>query len=73
MRRRIVGLGVAEQVSDVEILVGAAPVVRGVATDEAAHPRPASTSRRSAATTPSATTDAKGAFVLEGLSPGRYS
>ncbi len=68
----IVGLGVAEQVADVEILVGAGPVVRGIAIDENGAPAEGvkvSTFRGDEAQAP---TDAKGAFVIEGLAPGRY-
>ena len=68
----IVGLGVAEQVADVEILVGAGPVVRGIAVDENGTPAAGvkvSTFRGDEANGP---TDAKGEFMIEGLAPGRY-
>jgi protocatechuate 3,4-dioxygenase beta subunit len=67
----IVGLGVAEQISDVEILVGAGAVVRGVCTDETGAPA-AGVEVSPFGGEASATSDAKGAFVLEGLPPGRY-
>jgi hypothetical protein len=70
----IVGIGVAEQVSDVEILVGNAPVIRGVVVDEAGAPAP--NVEVSAFSGPGdgaeAKADAKGAFVIEGLAPGQY-
>jgi len=71
----IVGLGVAEQVTDVELLVGAAPTVSGTVVDEANAPVPgvevlAMGRGRDGA---SAKTDAKGAFVLSGLSPGSFT
>jgi protocatechuate 3,4-dioxygenase beta subunit len=67
----IVGLGVAEQVTDVEILAGAGPVVRGTVTDENGAPA-AGVEVSPFGEDAAATTDAKGAFVLEGLAPGRY-
>jgi hypothetical protein len=70
----IVGLGVAEQVSDVEILVGKAPVIRGVVVDETGVPAPSVDV--SAFSGPGeggeAKSDAKGAFVIEGLAAGHY-
>lgn len=69
----IIGIGVAEQVTDVEVLVSAGPVVRGVVLDEENHPVPNITV---AANGPGrgadAKTDAKGAFTLSGLAPGHY-
>jgi len=72
LRPTVVGLGVAEQVSDVEILVGRGPVVRGVATDESGAPAAGVDISSFGGDDAEATTDAKGAFALEGLSPGRY-
>ncbi|HEY5948604.1 MAG TPA: carboxypeptidase regulatory-like domain-containing protein, partial [Kofleriaceae bacterium] len=70
----IVGIGVAEQVSDVEIVVGSAPVVRGVVVDENGQPAP--NVEVNAFSGPGDNTDtkadAKGAFVLEGLAAGHY-
>jgi hypothetical protein len=67
----IVGLGVAEQISDVEIVVGTGAVVRGVCTDESGAPA-AGVEIGPFGGEASATTDAKGTFVLEGLAAGRY-
>lgn len=70
----LVGIGVAEQVTDIEILVGSAPAIRGVVVDDSGSPAPGV--EVSAFSGPGggahATSDAKGAFVLEGLSPGKY-
>lgn len=71
----IVGLGVAEQLSDVEILVGATPVIRGVVVDDSGAPAAnvevtAFGGRGNGA---SARSDAKGAFTLEGLAAGTYT
>jgi len=70
----IVGLGVAEQVTDVEILVGNAPVIRGVVVDETGAPAPnvdvnAFSGRGEGS---EAKSDAKGAFTIEGLAAGKY-
>lgn len=67
----IVGLGVAEQVTDVEILAGAGPVVRGTVVEESGAPA-AGVDVSPFGERAEATSDAKGAFVLEGLGPGRY-
>ncbi len=70
----IVGLGVAEQVTDVEIMIGSAPVIRGVVVDE--NGTPAADVDINAFGGPgndaNATSDANGAFTLEGLAPGHY-
>lgn len=70
----VVGLGVAEQISDVEILVGSAPVVRGIVVDE--NGAPVAGAEVNAFGGPgnnaNATSNAKGAFVLERLAPGHY-
>ncbi|MGE3456117.1 MAG: carboxypeptidase regulatory-like domain-containing protein [Kofleriaceae bacterium] len=67
----VVGLGVAEAVVDVEILVGIGPVISGIVVDETGAPAPgvsvAADNGRDGVQA-----DAKGAFVLEGLAPGRY-
>jgi hypothetical protein len=71
----IVGLGVAEQVSDVEILVGASPVIRGIVVDESGSPAPnveVNAFAGGGGGDNSAVSDAHGAFVLEGLPPGNY-
>jgi len=71
----IVGLGVAEQVSDIEILVGRAATIRGVVLDETNTPAPnvdVMMFGRGRGGENEAKTDAKGAFVIEGISAGRY-
>jgi hypothetical protein len=67
----IVGLGVAEQVTDIEILAGAGPVVRGTVVDETGAPA-AGVDVSPFGERAEATSDKTGAFVLEGLPPGRY-
>jgi hypothetical protein len=71
----VVGLGVAEQVTDVELLVGAAPTVSGSVIDENGAPAPGvhvvAFTRGSGGG--EATSDAKGAFVMSGLMPGAYT
>jgi Carboxypeptidase regulatory-like domain len=68
-----VGLGIAEQVTDVELLVGKSPVIRGVVLDEANAPVGGAEVTAFARGSGEGTkADAKGAFVIEGLSPGRY-
>lgn len=69
----IVGLGVAEQVGDVEILVGAGPVVRGVAIDEKGAPAAGVNVFTFAGNEATGPTDEKGAFTIEGLPPGHYA
>ena len=71
-----IGIGVAEQVSDVELLITKGPSIRGTVVDEAGAPvadaevnlfgegmRGRSVDARS---------DAKGAFAIEGMQPGSY-
>ena len=69
----IVGLGVAEQVGDVEILIGLGPVIRGRVVDSAGSPAPNTLVQ---AFGPGRggdhTADATGAFELDGLAPGDY-
>jgi protocatechuate 3,4-dioxygenase beta subunit len=67
----VVGLGVAEQIADVEILVGASATVRGVVVDDTGAP---ATGVTVSAFDDSATaeSDAKGGFELSGLSPGKH-
>lgn len=69
----IVGLGVAEQVADVEILVGAGPAVRGIAVDESGAPAAGVNVATFGGNDANGPTDAKGEFMIEGLAPGRYS
>ncbi len=72
----IVGLGVAEQVTDIEILVSRAATVRGIVLDENNAPAPGvgvtMFGRGGRGGEVEATSDAKGAFVLEGIGAGRY-
>lgn len=70
----IVGLGVAEQVTGVELLVGAGPVIRGVVIDDGGAPAPGAKVRAIARGERGgeATADDKGAFVLEGLGAGQF-
>jgi protocatechuate 3,4-dioxygenase beta subunit len=69
----IVGLGVAEQVSDVELLIGAGPVIRGRVVDTTGAPAASVQVSASARGEDSeAGADAQGAFALEGLAPGDY-
>lgn len=69
----LVGIGVAEQVSDVELLVGIGPVVRGKVVDESqaavANAKIMILGERGADDVKS---DAKGEFVIAGLAPGSY-
>lgn len=69
----IVGLGVAEQVSDVELLIGTGPVIRGHVVDTTGAPAPNVEIRASArGEGTEGKADATGAFTLEGLPPGEY-
>ncbi len=70
----IVGLGVAEQVAGVELLVGAGPVIRGVVVDERGALAPAAkvTAIAEGDRGGEATADDQGAFVLEGLGAGQF-
>ena len=69
----LVGIGVAEQVSDVELLVGVGPVVRGKVVDESeaavANAKIMILGERGVDDVKS---DAKGEFVIAGLAPGSY-
>jgi protocatechuate 3,4-dioxygenase beta subunit len=69
----IVGIGVAEQVSNVELPIGSGPVIRGRVVDESGAPAPDVALRVVArGEGAEATADAQGAFTLEGLRPGDY-
>ncbi len=69
-----VGLGVAEQVTDVEILIAPAPVIRGIVVDENHAPAAgASVLALADGTNGNATAGPDGSFVLAGLHPGRWS
>ena len=69
----LVGVGVAEQVTDVDILIGVLPVVRGTVVDEAGKPA-AGVHVSALGQGPSSDVDSAsdGSFVLEGLTPGHY-
>ncbi len=69
----IVGIGVAEQVSDVEILVSDGPVISGTVVDEVGTAvAGVEISAMGRGRGGDATSDAKGAFTITGLSPGAY-
>jgi carboxypeptidase family protein len=71
----LVGIGVADQISDVELLVGSGPVVRGTVVDADSNQPVAGAhvvAFGEARGGDDATADAKGAFAIEGLVPGRY-
>jgi Carboxypeptidase regulatory-like domain len=70
----VVGIGVAEQVAGVELLVGTGPVIRGVVLDEQSAPVPGAKVFVAARgdRDNEATADEKGAFVLEGLGAGSF-
>lgn len=69
----IVGIGVAEQVTDVEVLITAGPIVRGVVLDETKTPVPnISISANGPGRGTDAKSDAKGAFAISGLGAGHY-
>jgi hypothetical protein len=67
-----VGLGVAEQVTDVQLLVGKAPAVRGTVVDDANAPIAGATVRAMDELGEEAKSDAKGAFVIDGLRAGNH-
>lgn len=67
-----VGIGVAEQVTDVQLLVGRAPVVRGTVVDDEAKPIAGALVVTLGDDTDDVKTDDKGAFALEGLDVGSH-
>ncbi len=68
-----VGLGVAEQVTDVQLLVGRAPVVRGIVVDEEAKPiAGARVVTFGDLGSEDVRSDDKGAFAIEGLDVGDH-
>ncbi len=70
-----IGLGVAEQITDVELLVGTTPVVRGKVIDETKAPVANATIRPmdgAGGNGSEVTSDDKGAFAISGLSPGSH-
>jgi hypothetical protein len=69
----IIGLGIAEQVSDVELMIGKGPVIRGRVVDDSGAPAPDAAVRAFArGEGTSSKADAQGAFTLEALPPGDY-
>ena len=70
----LVGVGVAEQVTDVELWIGKSPVIRGRVVDEAGAPVAgiAVLAMGRGGGGSDHQTDAKGGFVLDGLAPGHY-
>jgi len=69
----IVGIGVAEQVSDVEILISDGPVISGTVVDETGTAvADIQVDAMGRGRGRDAHTDAKGAFTITGLSPGAY-
>jgi protocatechuate 3,4-dioxygenase beta subunit len=69
----VVGIGVAEQVTDVELLVGAGRILSGVVVDEKDKPvAKVSISLNGDGPGESEDSDEKGAFTFVGLPPGKY-
>jgi protocatechuate 3,4-dioxygenase beta subunit len=68
----VVGLGVAEQVPDVTLLVGAGLAVRGKVVDDGGAPVAGAKVRARGDEDSVAVSDAAGAFALEGLAPGKH-
>ena len=70
----IVGIGVAEQVAEIELLISAGPVIRGVVLDEQGAPvGNAQVIARGQRRGERTDADRTGAFVLAGLAPGDYA
>ncbi|MDQ3338649.1 MAG: carboxypeptidase regulatory-like domain-containing protein [Myxococcota bacterium] len=69
----IVGLGIAEQVTDVEILVGKSPTIRGTVVDESNAPvKGARVMAMGPGGGEDTKADDKGVFAIEGLRPGKF-
>ena len=68
----MVGLGVAEQVAGVELLVGPGAVVRGRVVDDTGAAAPGAVVSAGGRDPGTAHAGADGAFTLEGLAPGNY-
>jgi hypothetical protein len=69
----LVGVGVAEQITDVDLLIGALPVIRGGVVDDRGAPVPSlEVAALGEGPGGTATADADGKFVLVGLRPGHY-
>jgi protocatechuate 3,4-dioxygenase beta subunit len=71
----VIGLGVGEQITDVELLIGAGATVSGTVVDDAGAPVPNIdvVSFGPGRSSGKNKTDAKGAFVLSGMSPGSHT
>ncbi len=68
----MVGLGVAEQVTDVQLLVGKTPIVRGTVIDDGNAPVANARVMTFGNFSDDVRSDDKGAFVLEGLDAGSH-
>ena len=71
----VIGIGVAEQVADVEVLISAGPTVSGGVVDETGAPVPniaVSANGEGPGRGTEEKTNAKGEFTLTGLGAGRY-
>ena len=70
-----VGVGVAEQQTNIVVMVGATAAIRGKVVDEIGAPAPGVTvsALGGDVDTGKATSDSAGAFVFEGLPPGRWA
>lgn len=69
----LVGVGVAEPVPDVELLIGTLPVIRGGVVDDSGAPVPSlEVAALGEGPGGTATAGADGSFVLAGLRPGHY-
>lgn len=71
----VVGIGVAEQVADVEVMISAGPTVSGVVVDESGAPVPnieVSANGNGPGGGADDKTNAKGEFTLTGLAAGHY-
>jgi hypothetical protein len=69
----LVGVGVADQVTDVELPIGTLPVIRGAVVDDRGAPVPSlEVAALGEGPGGTATAGADGTFVLVGLRPGRY-
>lgn len=70
-----VGVGVAEQQTNIVVLVGGTATIRGKVVDDSGAPAPgvAVIAAGGGDDGDKATADAAGAFVLEGLAPGRWA